>query len=345
MLPFGAGALGAGAATVGIRSLGRGGRLAALRRRRCRTRGRPHGRPAAEGSGGGRRGRRRAAAPAPRARPAGRRAPGGGRRDRRGRPQSAAFVSARPVDGRLDLVAQVLDPRDRVLLVLVDAVEVGGVDRRVLPARGLDQQLDHVRVVGLVDADEDLRELVRRRPSEVLADAGEVLAAGLELVLGGGELLLLGLQLGGGGLLGLTRVRDLADQRVDLLVALVELLGDRRLLVADVGERSLLLGDRRVGGRRAQHRRPSRRRRRAAARRPRGRAEGVPALLSKRFGRISVGEGVGTPLGRGRLEVGRPICKRSLTDLQRDLARVAKPLRPCWQGLGPGEVSERSVSG
>ena len=38
-------------------------------------------------------------------------------------------------NGRLDLVAEVLDPGDRVLLVLVDAVEVGGIDRGVLPAQ------------------------------------------------------------------------------------------------------------------------------------------------------------------------------------------------------------------
>ena len=130
-------------------------------------------------------------------------------------------------DGGLDLVAQVLDAGDRVLLVLVDAVEVGGIDRGVLPARGLDQQLDHVRVVGLVDADEDLRELLDG-DAEVVADASEMLAALGELVLGGGELLLLGLEIGGGGLLGLPGLGDLADQRVDLLVALVELLARSR---------------------------------------------------------------------------------------------------------------------
>ena len=153
-----------------------------------------------------------------------------------------------PGDGVLDLGAQVLDPVDRVLLVLVDALEVGGVDRGVLPARGLEHQLHHVRVVRLVDADENLGELLDGA-AELLTYVGEMLAALLELVGGGVELLLLGGEVGGGGGLGLARLRDLPDQRVDLRVAAGELIGDRRLLVLHVGQCRLLGGDRRRGGR------------------------------------------------------------------------------------------------
>src|SRR3954469_16812000 len=79
-----------------------------------------------------------------------------------------------------------------------------------------------------------------------------MLAALLQLSGSPVELLLFGGELGSRGLLRLSRFGDLADQRVDLLVALGELVGNRRLTVLYVRQRRLLGGEGGRGGRRMQ---------------------------------------------------------------------------------------------
>ncbi len=143
------------------------------------------------------------------------------------------------------LGAQVLHLLDGVGLVLLKAVEVSGVDLVVLPLRRFEQQANGVGIVGLVDADEDVLELVDRAV-KLVADLLQVLTSRLEVVARLGELLLRVGELARRGLLALARLGDLPDQGVDLLVGVGDLGGDVVLLVADVGEVVLLVGDRGV---------------------------------------------------------------------------------------------------